>query len=236
MDGREGRLDTWRACLVPADIRHEFSGGPENQVLVIDVDAWHSDSDEAGYQDFLVISHLFQRPTVIELDVHLQQLVQLSAGEVRRSETQHGIRNHLAIAILLALASRLARVGADSPARRPALDPETLRRYVLEHLGQRIRVDDLAAMACLSPSRFHQVFRETMATSPYQFLLNTRLDQACQMLRTTKMSVAEISSRTGFSSQSAFTSALRKHRGVNPSELRARLEHGQNNIHWLKTE
>jgi AraC-like DNA-binding protein len=222
VNGRDGRLDTWRACLVPADIRHEFSGGRENQVLVINVDAWLPRVHEPHYQDFLAIERLFQRPAMVGLDPHLQQLVQLSAGEIRRSSTDHGIRNHLATAILLALAGRLEQGGEGSPRHRPGLDPETLRRYVLENLSQRITVEDLAAQACLSPSRFHELFRETMATSPYRFLLNTRLDQACEMLRATHLSVADISSRTGFSSQSAFTTALRKHRGLTPTELRAR--------------
>lgn len=222
VDGREGRLDTWRACLVPADVRHEFSGGRENQVLVINVDAWYPQVHEPHYQDFLIISRLFRRPTVVGLDPHLQQLVQLSAGEIRRSSPDHGIRNHLAMALLLALAHRVEQGVEPLPRRRPGLDPEILRRYVHEHLSQRITVEDLAAQACLSPSRFHELFRETMETSPYRFLLNTRLDQACQMLRTTTLSVADISSRTGFSSQSAFTSALRKHRGLTPTQLRSR--------------
>lgn len=220
--GSDGRLDTWRACLVPAGIRHEFSGSQENQVLVINVDAWHPSVDEHYYNDFVAISRLFLRPAVLELDGHLQQLVQLSAGEIRRSDSDLGIRNHLASAILLALADRLSRKAAESSPRRTAFDPETLRRFVLEHLNQRITVEQLAEMACLSPSRFHEVFRQVMATSPYQFLLNTRLDQASQLIRTTRMSVAEVSSRTGFSSQSALTSALRKHRGVTPSGLRQR--------------
>ncbi|MGM0571116.1 helix-turn-helix transcriptional regulator [Marinobacter sp.] len=222
VNGREGRLDTWRACLVPADIRHEFSGGRENQVLVINVDAWHPQLHEPHYQDFLAIDRLFRRPATIGLDPHLQQLVQLSAGEIRRSSTDHGIRNHLATAILLALAGRLEQGMENAPRHRPGLDPETLRRYVLENLSQRITVEDLAAQACLSPSRFHELFREAMATSPYRFLLNTRLDQACEMLRTTHLSVADISSRAGFSSQSAFTTALRKHRGLTPTQLRSR--------------
>ncbi|MFW5823950.1 MAG: helix-turn-helix domain-containing protein [Marinobacter sp.] len=222
VDGREGRLDTWRACLVPADVRHEFSGSRENQVLVIDVDAGYPQPHEPHYQDFLVISRLFRRSAVVGLDERLQQLVQLSAGEIRRSTSDRGIRNHLATAILLALAGRLEQGAEQSPRRRSGLDPETLRRYVMEHLSQRITVEDLAAQACLSPSRFHELFRETMATSPHRFLLNTRLDQACQMLRTTTLSVADISSRTGFSSQSAFTTALRKHRGLTPTQLRSR--------------
>lgn len=223
VDGREGRLDTWRACLVPATIPHDFSGGRENQVLVIDVDAWHPRPREPHYRDFIAISRLFRQPVVVGLDAHLQQLVQVSATEIRRSAGQQGVSDHLATAILLALADRLDKGAETVPLRRAGLDPENLRQYVLDNLNERITVEDLAAQACLSQSRFHELFRETMATSPYRFLLNTRLDQACQMLRTTCLSVADISSRTGFSSQSAFTTALRKHRGLTPTQLRSGL-------------
>lgn len=223
VDGREGRLDTWRACLVPADIPHEFCGGLENQVLVINMDSWHPQPGEPHYQDFLAVSRLFCRPVVIGLDTHLQQLVQVSATEIRRSSADLGIRDHLAAAILLALSDRLAKGAETVPLRRAGLDPERLRQFVLANLNQRITVEDLAAQAYLSPSRFHELFRKTMATSPYRFLLNTRLDQACQLLRTTSLSVADISARTGFSSQSAFTTALRKHRGHTPTQLRERL-------------
>lgn len=219
--GREGRLDTWRACLVPARIPHEFSGGPENQVLVIDVDAWPPQPGEAHCRDFAAIRRLFSKTVVVGLDAHLQQLVQVSATEIRRPGVEQGIRNHLATAILLALADRLARGAETVPLRRPGLDPEKLRQFVLENLNERITVEDLAAQACLSQSRFHELFRQTMATSPYRFLLNTRLDQACQMLRTTSLPVADISARTGFSSQSALTTALRKHRGLTPTQLRS---------------
>lgn len=223
VEDREGRLDTWRACLVPAETPHEFSGGPENQVLVIDVDAWPPEASEPHSQDFVAISRLFHQTVVVGLDTHLQQLVQVSATEIRRSGADHGIRDHLAAALLLALSDRLDRGAETVPLRRPGLDPESLRQYVLENLNERITVEDLASQACLSQSRFHELFRETMATSPYRFLLNTRLDEACQMLRTTPLTVADISARAGFSSQSAFTTALRKHRGLTPTQLRERL-------------
>lgn len=220
VEGRDGRLDTWRACLVPAGVRHTFAGVRENQVLVINVDAWHPAPEEPHYSDFMAISGLFRKPALVELDQPLQQLVQLSAAEIRRARSDHGIRNHLATAILLALSERLRGQAGGDAHRRVPFDPEVLRRYVLEHLGQPIRVEDLARIACLSPSRFHEVFRQRTGTTPHQFLLNTRLDQACQLLRNSSLTVSDISVRTGFSSQSALTSALRKHRNVTPTGVR----------------
>lgn len=221
VDGREGRLDTWRACMVPAGVRHEYRGNRDNRVLVIDVDAWHPGATSAGFREFQVVEKLFHRPRVLELDSHLQQLVQLSAREIRRASADHGIHNHLASAIMLALAERQSQISRPHP-QRAGLEPTTMRRYVLENLNRRITVEELAGIACLSPSRFHEVFRAAMDTSPHQFLLNTRLDQACQLIRTTAMTISEISGRTGFSSQGALTTALKKHRGVTPTGLRQR--------------
>lgn len=223
VDGREGRLDAWRACLVPANLWHEFSGSRENQVLVINIDAWAPLPEEPHYREFQVISRLFLNPVVLELDTHLQKLVQLAADGMRRGESDNGVQEHLAAAILLALVNLIDQ-GVDTvPMRRVGLDREALHQYVLDNLNQRITVEDLAAQACLSASRFHELFREAMDTSPYRFLLNTRLDQACQMLRKTSLTVADISARTGFSSQSAFTTALRKHRGLTPTQCREHL-------------
>jgi AraC-like DNA-binding protein len=77
----------------------------------------------------------------------------------------------------------------------------------------------MAGEACLSVSRFHEVFRELAGITPHQFLLQTRLDQAATLLSKTTLTVSEISYRTGFSSQSALTNALRKYKGTTPSRL-----------------
>ena len=69
---------------------------------------------------------------------------------------------------------------------------------------------------------FHEVFREVVGTTPHQFLLQARLNQAINLLASTSLSVSEISYRVGFSSQSALTNALRKHKGTTPTRLQAR--------------
>ncbi len=103
---------------------------------------------------------------------------------------------------------------------RHAISPDTIRRYIMENIQRKITVSDLAGVACLSVSRFHEMFRNVTGITPHQFLLQTRLDQAVQFLTMTSLSVSEISYRTGFSSQSALTNALRKHKGTTPSRLR----------------
>jgi AraC-like DNA-binding protein len=106
-------------------------------------------------------------------------------------------------------------------ANRHVINPDMLRRYIMENLQRKITVNDLAGIACLSVSRFHEMFREVTGITPHRFLIQTRLDQALQLLSGTSLSISEVSFRTGFSSQSALTNALRKHKGITPARVRA---------------
>jgi AraC-like DNA-binding protein len=90
----------------------------------------------------------------------------------------------------------------------------------MDNLHRKVTVQDLASEACLSVSRFHDLFREMTGVTPHQFLLQIRLDQAVHLLVSTSLAISEVSYRTGFSSQSALTNALRKSKGVTPARLR----------------
>ncbi|HBX41361.1 MAG TPA: AraC family transcriptional regulator, partial [Marinobacter adhaerens] len=124
----------------------------------------------------------------------------------------------LASSILYCMADRITE-GRSFSSNRNAISPEAVRRYILKNLHKKITHEDMAGEACLSVSRFHEVFKELAGITPHQFLLQTRLDQAATLLSKTTLTVSEISYRTGFSSQSALTNALRKYKGTTPSRL-----------------
>lgn len=63
-------------------------------------------------------------------------------------------------------------------------------------------------------------FTKFTGLSPIQYLNRRRLETACQLLRDTDYSVSDISSQTGFSSQSYFTQIFRKHYGITPIKYR----------------
>jgi len=212
-------VDAWNACLVPTEARHDFCGDATNHVLVIDLDPWTPALNSPEYAEYQHLAPLFERPRALTLDNQLQSLVQLCAREFDNASANHDMQRHFAAGILHCLAERLER-NAPQPVRH-GLSPETIRRYVMENLHRKITVQDLAQVACLSVSRFNDLFRELTGLTPHQFLLQIRLEQAAQLLASSTLSVNEISFRTGFSSQSALANALRKHRGITPSALRA---------------
>ncbi len=219
VNGVDARLDTWNACLVPTDTRHDYRGNEQNHVLVIDLDPYLPALNNPAHSDYERLAPLFERTRNVGMDNCLQGLVQLCAGEFSRAPYNQAMHRHLAAGILHCMSERIDRT-SKGPVSRTGLSPDTIRRYVMENLHKKITVQDLAGVACLSVSRFHETFRAITGITPHQFLLQTRLEQAIQLLSETSLSISEISFRTGFSSQGALTNALQKHRGTTPSAFR----------------
>lgn len=97
---------------------------------------------------------------------------------------------------------------------------EKIRSFVSDNLDESIGVADLAEAAGVKLSEFTRVFKATTGTTPYQYVLNERIDWSAELLRTTDLSLAEISYIAGFSSQSHFTRIFRKQNDVTPQSYR----------------
>ncbi|MFE7134296.1 helix-turn-helix domain-containing protein [Streptomyces sp. NPDC057638] len=90
------------------------------------------------------------------------------------------------------------------------------------NLGQELTIDDMARTAMFSKFHFTRVFRDVTGTSPGRFLSALRLQEAKRLLLETGFSVADISSRVGYSSVGTFSSRFKACVGVSPSLFRER--------------
>lgn len=71
-------------------------------------------------------------------------------------------------------------------------------RFMRQHLHERIRIADIAAHACLSPSGLQHAFNRATRRSPMAVLREMRVETAKALLLRTGMTVEEISASTGF--------------------------------------
>jgi len=83
-------------------------------------------------------------------------------------------------------------------------------------------LDDLSALAGLTPSHFCRVFKRAVGLSPHQYLLKTRLERSQQMLSQSDVSIVSIAEMLGFTSQSHFNRAYRNMFGEAPNAYRKR--------------
>lgn len=92
--------------------------------------------------------------------------------------------------------------------------------YIQAHLDQSIKLADLAEVAGMSQYHFSRLFKQSMGITPHQYLLKQRVEQAQQLLKGTKLAIAEVALQCGFNSQSHLTKHFRDATGTTPSSYR----------------
>ena len=92
--------------------------------------------------------------------------------------------------------------------------------YIRAHYAEPLTLDDLLRIAPMSKSHFLRVFREQLGTTPYNFLLCTRITQAKELLVMTDLPVRAVAARAGFSSEANFSSRFAAMTGQSPLQYR----------------
>lgn len=88
--------------------------------------------------------------------------------------------------------------------------------YINDYLERELSLDELAAIAQLSPYHFSRAFKQATGISPYQYVIQQRVDRAKQLLLQGKMSLSEIAIACGFSHQSHLNRHFKRLTGVTP--------------------
>lgn len=86
--------------------------------------------------------------------------------------------------------------------------------------AQPLDVESLARAVHLSAGHLSRQFRRAYGESPYSYLMTRRIERAMTLLRTTELSVTEVSLAVGCSSLGTFSTRFTELVGVPPSVYR----------------
>lgn len=92
--------------------------------------------------------------------------------------------------------------------------------YIEENLHHNLSLFELAAIVQMSPNYFLRLFKKSTGVTPYQYVINCRINKAKELLRNQKLTLVEISQKLGFYDQSRFTNTFRKRVGITPKKYR----------------
>ncbi|MFP7761655.1 AraC family transcriptional regulator [Marisediminicola sp. LYQ85] len=99
---------------------------------------------------------------------------------------------------------------------RPALD------LIHEGPARRWSLHDLARASSMSRSTFAKRFRDAAGTPPLSYLIAWRMLLAQRELRSRDTRLGPLASTLGYSSESAFSAAFKRHTGESPAAFRSR--------------
>lgn len=139
-------------------------------------------------------------------------IYELTISVIREIEEQKPHYKASAMGLLLSLCIELHRAQSEggnehtatsnTPQNAMVISP--VLDYIEDHYAEQFDMDSLADICRLSPTHFRRLFNSIMGASPLEFLNNTRIAKACNLLRSTEYSILNISEMVGFRSVSSF--------------------------------
>ena len=95
-----------------------------------------------------------------------------------------------------------------------------VQRYIQEHVGETLRLEIVARVACYSPFHFHRIFQAYAGETLNAYVRRLRLERAAHQLCHSRREVTDIALDAGYETPSAFTKAFTQHFGRSPSTFR----------------
>jgi PAS domain S-box-containing protein len=93
-------------------------------------------------------------------------------------------------------------------------------RFVQDNLPQQLRVADLAAVADCSKASLERRMKRVFGVTPTQYVLQTRVDRAAELLTTTDLPLSQVGAEVGFYDQADFTRRFARLTGDTPAQFR----------------
>ena len=219
-----------------------------SEVAIIPAGAsWACRAEGSDFPEMLLLylRPLFVRTAAGELSFHHE------AGLTAQIGFRDKHISHVALSLLYELneANVVGRLYADSLATGLAIQlvrhysslkdvhvghggmaPHKLRQAIAlidHHLSDeeegRVALRTVAHAVRMSYFHFSRAFKQSMGMTATNYIAERRFERAKKMLEETELPISEIALRSGFSSQSHFTTAFRRLAGATPKAFRAAL-------------
>ncbi|NET38267.1 MAG: AraC family transcriptional regulator [Cyanothece sp. SIO1E1] len=146
-------------------------------------------------------------------------LTELNQNQSGSSLYVDSLSNVLAVNLL----RHHATIKPELPVYEGGLPPRQLR-YVLDYidtyLDRDIKLANLAELLDISQFHFSRLFKQSIGISPYQYLIQQRVERAKQLLKQTEQSIVDIALDCGFNSHSHLSKQFRQLTGMTPKAYR----------------
>jgi AraC-like DNA-binding protein len=173
---------------------------------------------EDGSGFFFLHSPLFKNRIKSEDGAALRNLFCLLEQEVARGEAER----HLAAKAYLNLiiCELIRNHGYLDKSGKALRFADTVRamEYIEEHLSEKLTLQDVSAVAGMTPNYFSALFREQRGVTLWEYITSKRVEQAMELISTDRrMNMLDVALSCGFNNTANFNKAFKRQTGVTPS-------------------
>ena len=207
--------------VVPPGTRHRWRwhGTSERLILSVEDEALRQLASQLGAQHPLEIKGGWSI-----LSPSLRLLISEMGREAREGWPLGALyANLLALSLQTNLIKNHSSQQIALPPLKGGLSPPKLKEameYMSANLAEEIGLEQIADEMQMSPSHFAHEFRNSTGTTPYQYLLQQRLEKAKGLLKTTRLPIQNVSALTGFNYPANFVRTFRQRVGKSPEAWR----------------
>lgn len=93
--------------------------------------------------------------------------------------------------------------------------------YIEENFALSHQLADLSAIACLSTSQFHRIFKRETNRTPFKFIEEIKMNKAYQLVVEGKTKIRKLAIALGYNDYETFSRAFKKYFHLSPDDLKA---------------
>ena len=100
---------------------------------------------------------------------------------------------------------------------------KAVRKYIDDHFGEHITMEDVADSVSMSPSYLSALFKEKMGMTVHDYLIRVRIEKSIELLGRRDLSIKQVMQQCGIESQSYYNRIFKKMIGLPPGKYRNQL-------------
>lgn len=95
-----------------------------------------------------------------------------------------------------------------------------MKRYIDNHIKERITINKLSREFNLSVRQINRIFNKCLGVAPYEYILDKKIKLSCMLLQNTNLSIKNIAIRLSFADEYYFSNIFKVKMGISPAYYR----------------